>query len=83
MGVGSGSRAFWILSHMLLIKYIGRLSSVARISQWGGIGGGLGADLPAAGGWGQSLQPPQAREFGDFCDFSNKNVAFLCIFWPK
>ena len=68
---------------------------VARNSQWGGCFGGLGAELPAAGGqwgsgggapscrrlgvWGQSPQPPEARGCGGGAPSTQK----FCIFLQK
>jgi len=45
----------------------------------------FGGDLEL-GVWGQSPQPPEAKESGSearFLQFFNKNNAFICIFRPK
>jgi len=53
-----------------------------RVQQWRSQDFSLGEEL--AGVWGRSLQPSGdgglGQKLGNFCNFFNKNYAFLCIY---
>ena len=81
MSIPKQCRMSWAVSQRL--DCASKTRCVARNSQWGGgCFGGLGAEIPAAGGWGfrgQSPQLPEARGSGGEAPSARK----FCIFLQK